>query len=95
MKFTEGATAAWELMGTRGFDTIVNDDLTSSVLNFGTLVSAILCAVAGGGWAYSVNPFSQYTLWSFISFLIGGFMCTRSGRGFRCAFFVFFDLHDD
>jgi hypothetical protein len=78
MKFTEGATAAWELMGARGFDTIVNDDLTSSVLNFGTLVSAILCAVAGGGWAYSVNPLSQYTLWSFISFLIGGFMCTRA-----------------
>jgi hypothetical protein len=76
-EFTDGAAAAWGMMTTRGFHTIVIEDLSATVQTFCTLVSATVCAVTGGMWAHRVNPLSQWPLWSCISFLLGGYMCTR------------------
>lgn len=83
MSFREAASAAWDMIGQRGFDCVVNDDLAQQVLNFAALISALLCGVCGGAWSYNVNPLSQYGLWGFLSLIIGACVCigicARSG----------------
>jgi len=71
--FISAAKDTWRLFSERGFDVLINDDLTGMVLTMGCFLGGIASCVVGGGVGYASTNDTKYvwqTLAS-ISFLIG------------------------
>jgi len=69
--YMESGKNAWELMKTRGIDMIVNDNLISGVVFFGSLLNGLMCS----GFAALLTRFvlleSAWGLWALIAFFVG------------------------
>jgi hypothetical protein len=73
-KFTDAAKAVFELFANRGFDAIINDDLTQSVLVFAGLCIGLVCAGIGIGLSEGgIVSFENSTLYLGLAGFIVGF----------------------
>lgn len=72
--YFQAARETWDLLQMRGFDIIVNDDLTDHVLLLGSFLSGIVTAVVASLWSSSFT--SAWLGFGLLSFLIGAIMCS-------------------
>jgi len=75
LDFRTAAKETWDLFKNRGFEVIINDDLTGMVLSMGALIGGVLTGLFGAFWAKALN-FSGWEVIGVISFVIGYIMVT-------------------
>lgn len=71
--FMSSAKDTWKMFCDRGFEVLINDDLTGLVLTMGCFLGAIVSCLVGGGVGFALADNTQYT-WetlAAVSFLIG------------------------
>jgi len=76
--YCDGANKTWQLILSRGFDMLINDNLIDGALIFGSFIIGILTGIISTLLAYSAFNLEFWGLYGFIGFLIGLIMgvCT-------------------
>jgi len=70
--FCEAGKATWDLLKSRGLDAIINDDLISGVIIFGSLIGAMVVGAVGliiGKYTYGYSE--NYGIFVLVGVLIG------------------------
>jgi len=70
LDFRAAAKETWDLFKNRGFEVIVNDDLTGMVLAMGCLLGAVVVGLFGALWASLLN-FDGWIIVGVLAFVIG------------------------
>jgi len=69
--YCESASAAWQLLRSRGIDALVNDDLSGGVLMLGGLFSGLVCAGIGAILSRWVLTMGAWGAWAALAGIIG------------------------
>ena len=68
--YCEAAKETWELFKSKGFDAIINDDLTSTALNISCLFAALLSGAITAGVAKFVVDNEYWYYWALVAALV-------------------------
>jgi len=72
--YMDAAKSTWDLIKNRGFELLVNSDLTGMVIGLGMLVGGVVTGLIAGGWAYSFGVSKYYIELGLLGFVIGALM---------------------
>jgi hypothetical protein len=72
--FLQAASETFTLLHLKGYDLIVNDSLSGTVLTTGSVLAGIVTAIAGGYWSilYTADTWT----WGFWCFVVGYLSCS-------------------
>jgi len=73
LDFRTAAKETWDLFKSRGFEMLVNDDLTGMVLMMGCFIGAVICGIFGAFWAKAID-FEGWFIIGIIALVIGYIM---------------------
>jgi hypothetical protein len=73
LDFRTAAKETWDLFKSRGFEMIINDDLTGMVLAMGCIIGAVITGIFGALWAAALN-FDGWIVVGIIALVIGYIM---------------------
>jgi len=73
LDFRTAAKETWDLFKNRGFEMLINDDLTGMVLAMGCLIGAVVCGLFGAFWASTLN-FDGWIVVGVLALVIGYIM---------------------
>jgi len=68
--YITSAKETWHMFVNRGFEVVVNDDLTGMVLGMGCLIGGVVTGVICGIWAQAINFYGWVAI-AIIAFIIG------------------------
>ncbi len=79
--YMQAAGDTWEMIKTRGFDVIINDDLSNLVVFIGCLMGGILSGASGAAWANTIlskqpGYTGSNTEYGFQAFVVGLVACS-------------------
>jgi hypothetical protein len=78
--YMQAAGDTWEMIKTRGFDVIINDDLSNLVVFIGCLMGGILSGASGAAWANNIltsrGGSTTSTEYGFQAFVVGLVACS-------------------
>ncbi len=70
MPFVEAAKSTFDLVQSRGFEVLINQDLSSMVMLLGAFLSATVAGLIGGAWAAS-SSYDGWQAFAVLAFLMG------------------------
>lgn len=88
--YVNAAKDAWQLLKSRGFEAVINDDLTGGLVFFIGLVGSAVTGLIVAGFAYFIINDRNWGAWAGIGALIGGAIVYTAGHIIAAGVTTFF-----